>query len=266
MITIHTLASGSEGNAALVCADGLHILVDAGISARRIENALKSLGRPAQELSAIFITHTHSDHTAGLRVLSKHTGAPIFASPAVCAALLRQMPHSAGLLRPMCPKDTRVLGPLTVTAFATSHDSAGLAWTTALTAAAPPPASSRTRAVVTPEAEAALAGVELLLLESNHDVQRLHNGSYPYPLKQRILSDRGHLSNDAAAEFACRMAAGGTRQFVLVHLSRENNTPALALDAMACALRCGGYDAAVTVAPRGECSEAYIAEGASCRK
>ncbi len=265
MITIHTLASGSEGNAALVCADGLHILVDAGISARRIENALKSLGRPAQELSAIFITHTHSDHTAGLRVLSKHTRAPIFASPAVCAALLRQMPHSAGLLRPMCPRDTRVLGPLTVTAFATSHDSAG-SMDYRFDCGGASAGILTDTGFVTPEAEAALAGVELLLLESNHDIQRLHNGSYPYPLKQRILSDCGHLSNDAAAEFACRMAAAGTRRFVLVHLSRENNTPALALDAMACALRSGGYDAAVTVAPRGECSEAYIAEGAPCRK
>ena len=175
------------------------------------------------------------------------------------------MPHSAGLLRPMCPRDTRVLGSLTVTAFATSHDSAG-SMDYRFDCGGASAGILTDTGFVTPEAEAALAGVELLLLESNHDIQRLHNGSYPYPLKQRILSDCGHLSNDAAAEFACRMAAAGTRRFVLVHLSRENNTPALALDAMACALRSAGYDAAVTVAPRGECSEAYIAEGAPCRK
>ena len=125
MITIHTLASGSEGNAALVHAGDIHILVDAGISARRIETALDALGRPARELSAIFITHTHSDHTAGLRILVKHTGAPVFASPAVCAALLRQIPEIGRLLRPMCPGDTHRFGSLTVTAFATSHDAAG---------------------------------------------------------------------------------------------------------------------------------------------
>ena len=90
MITIHTLASGSEGNAAVISADGVHILVDAGISARRIETALKGLGYPPDTLAAVFITHTHSDHTAGLRVLLKHTGASVYASPAVCAELLRQ--------------------------------------------------------------------------------------------------------------------------------------------------------------------------------
>ena len=81
MITIHTLASGSEGNAALVCAGDVHILVDAGISARRIETALRSLNRLPQALSAVFITHTHSDHTAGLRVLLKHTGRPRICLP-----------------------------------------------------------------------------------------------------------------------------------------------------------------------------------------
>ena len=257
MITIHTLASGSEGNAALVCADGLHILVDAGISARRIENALKSLGRPAQELSAIFITHTHSDHTAGLRVLSKHTGAPIFASPAVCAALLRQMPHSAGLLRPMCPRDTRVLGPLTVTAFATSHDSAG-SMDYRFDCGGASAGILTDTGFVTPEAEAALAGVELLLLESNHDIQRLHNGSYPYPLKQRILSDCGHLSNDAAAEFARLAVQSGTRDILLAHLSKENNTPELAEYAVARALQSAGLSVRLGVAPRDTMSEVHL--------
>ena len=85
MIIIHTLASGSEGNAALVCGGGTRILVDAGISARRIETALKDLGYPPDSLSAVFITHTHTDHTAGLRVFLKHTALPVFASPAACA-------------------------------------------------------------------------------------------------------------------------------------------------------------------------------------
>ena len=119
------MASGSECNAALVCAGDVHVLVDAGISARRIETALRSLDRPPQALSAVFITHTHSDHTAGLRVLLKHTGVPVFASPAVCAALLRQIPDISPLLRPLCPGDAQSFGPLTVTAFATSHDAPG---------------------------------------------------------------------------------------------------------------------------------------------
>lgn len=265
MITIHTLASGSEGNAALVRAGDIHILVDAGISARRIETALDALGRPARALSAIFITHTHSDHTAGLRILVKHTGVPVFASPAVCAALLRQIPEIGRLLRPMCPGDTHRFGSLTVTAFATSHDAAG-SMDYRFDSGGSSAGILTDTGYVPLDAERALAGVELLLLESNHDVEWLRSGPYPYPLKRRILSDRGHLSNDAAAEFACRMARNGTRRFVLVHLSRENNTPARALDTVGCALRCGGYEASVTVAPRGECSEGYIAEGMPCRK
>lgn len=266
MITIHTLASGSEGNAAVISADGVHILVDAGISARRIETALKGLGYPPDTLAAVFITHTHSDHTAGLRVLLKHTGASVYASPAVCAELLRQIPGSASLLRPLCPGDRREMDGLTATAFATSHDAPGSMGYRFDCGGASAGFLTDT-GYVTAEAEEILAGVELLLLESNHDVQLLQNGPYPYPLKQRILSDRGHLSNNAAAEFACRMADRGTRQFVLAHLSRENNTPGLALETVGRALRCGGFeDVRLTAAPRAECSEAYIAEGALCRK
>ena len=266
MITIHTLASGSEGNAALVCADGLHILVDAGISARRMETALKALGHPPDTLSAVFITHTHSDHTAGLRVFLKHTALPVFASPATCAVLSRQVPAVAELLHPLAPGLAQELGGLTVTPFATSHDAEGSMDFRFDTPTASAGILSDT-GYVTEAAEEALAGVDLLLLESNHDVTYLQTGPYPYPLKQRILSDRGHLSNDAAAAFACRMAKTGTRQFVLVHLSKENNTPVCALHTVECALRGGGFaDVHLTVAPRGECSEAYIAEGLPCRK
>ena len=103
MITIHTLASGSEGNAALVCAGDVHILVDAGISARRIETALRSLNRLPQALSAVFITHTHSDHTAGLRVLLKHTGAPYLPPPPYappCCGRYRAAPLCCGPYAP----------------------------------------------------------------------------------------------------------------------------------------------------------------------
>ena len=184
----------------------------------------------------------------------------------MCAALLRQIPDISPLLRPLCPGDAQAFGPLTVTAFATSHDAPG-SMDYRFDCGGASAGILTDTGYVTPEAETALAGVELLLLESNHDVEWLQSGPYPYPLKRRILSDRGHLSNDAAAEFACRMAGRGTRQFVLVHLSKENNTPVRALDTVGYALRRGGFgEVRLTAAPRGECSEAYIAEGALCRK
>lgn len=265
MITIHTLASGSEGNAALLSAGDTHILIDAGISARRVENALKALGHSAQELYAVLITHAHSDHVAGLRVLLKHANAPVLASPAVCAALMRQIPDHAARMHPLCSGDKRMIGEVTVTGFATSHDAAG-SMDYRFDCGGAAAGILTDTGFVTPAAEQVLAGVELLLLESNHDIAMLQGGAYPYPLKQRILGDKGHLSNDAAAEFACRMARSGTRQFVLVHLSKENNDPDLALSAVSSALRRGGYEAAVCVAPRGECSAPYTAEGTVCRK
>ena len=265
MITIHTLASGSEGNAALLSAGDIHILVDAGISARRVETALRELEHPAQELSAVLITHTHSDHIAGLRVLLKHTPVPVLASPAVCAALMRQMPGHAALMHPLCSGDRRNIGHVTVTAFSTSHDAAG-SMDYRFDCGGASAGILTDTGYVTPAAEQILAGVELLLLESNHDIAMLQGGPYPFTLKQRILGDEGHLSNEAAAEFACRMAQTGTRQFVLVHLSKENNDPQLALSAVSGALRRGGYEASVCVAPRGECSAPYTAEGAVCRR
>ena len=115
---------------------------------------------------------------------------------------------------------------------------------------------------VTDEAEQALRGVGLMVLESNHDVEWLLSGPYPYYLKQRIAGRCGHLSNDDAAAFARRMAESGTRRFVLAHLSRENNTPARALQTMETAL--SGLPAAVEVAPRGELSACYEAEVTVC--
>lgn len=264
MITIHTLASGSEGNAALVSDGSHHVLVDAGISARRIETALRTLSVPPSALSGIFITHEHSDHVSGLRVFLKHTPLPVFASPATCGRL-QAIENTAGLLRPMVCGEVQQFGDLLITAFETSHDAAGSmdyrfdsrgASAGILTDTGYVPASAcRT-----------LEGVELLILESNHDPDWLQSGPYPYSLKRRIRSEYGHLSNEDAAAFACHMAACGTKQIILAHLSRENNTPVRALETVERSLRANDCSVIVSVAPRSECSPCYRAEGLSCRK
>lgn len=255
----YTLASGSSGNCALLRTGGAVLLFDAGISCRRIEQSLRTLGLTLADLTAVFLTHEHADHISGLTTLCKKCSAPIYASRGMTHLLAcPAVPFTAG--------GAVALEGCTVRTFSTSHDavdpvgyrvdgpdgSFGLLTDTGY---------------VTDAAAEALDGVDLLLLEANHDVETLQYGPYPYFLKRRILGDEGHLSNDAAAEFACRMAQRGTRQFVLVHLSRENNTPARALNTVGYALRCGGFeDIRLTAAPRGECSEAYIAEGAPCRR
>lgn len=261
MLTVHSIASGSEGNSLLVSAGGTHILVDAGISARRITAALLSLGLTPGDIAGVLVTHEHSDHTAGLATLTKQYRLPLYASGGTAGALCARIPHAADVLHLLPRQGVLTLGDVQVTVFPTSHDAAesidfrfdcGGAALGVLT----------DTGCVTPEAEQALQGVDLLVLESNHDEDWLLSGPYPYYLKQRILGNRGHLSNDAAAALAQRMASAGTRQFVLAHLSRENNTPERARQTMARAL--AGLDVSVTVAPRAELSGPYIAEVRVC--
>ena len=263
MITLHTLASGSEGNCLLVSADGTHLLLDAGISCRRINTALGQLGLSLSDVSAVLITHDHSDHICGLDTMSRRWRIPVYASPAAARHLSYRIAGMEPLLRHVNCGEPFPIGGFTVTAFPTSHDGHGGVDYRFDCCGASAGAITDT-GYVTEEARQTLSGVELLVLESNHDVEWLRSGPYPYTLKARILSDHGHLSNDAAAAFAVEMAQSGTRQFVLAHLSKENNTPQRALDAVCLAL--SGMDVSVEVAPRGELSRAYVADGVPCRR
>lgn len=259
-MTLHTLSSGSQGNCLLLSDGGTHILVDAGISTRRIKAGLARLGLSMDDLDGILITHEHTDHISGLATLIKHHTVPLYASPGTARQLAYRLAGVEPLLRPRDPGTEFCIGSCRVTAFATSHDAAqsmdyridGSGSVGILT----------DTGYVTPEAEETLPGVGLLVLESNHDEEWLLSGPYPYYLKQRILGARGHLSNAAAGAFARRLAEGGTRQFVLAHLSRENNTPERARQTLERAL--AGLDAAVTVAPRSELSGPYTAEVCVC--
>lgn len=263
MITLHTLASGSEGNCLLLSAGGVHLLVDAGISARRIRQSLALLGLTPDDLAAVLVTHEHTDHTAGLATLLKNHPLPLYATGGTALCLRPRLPMLDRCLHPVSAGSVFSLGPVQVTVFPTSHD-AGESVDYRIDCGGASVGILTDTGFVPEPAAAALTGVDLLVLESNHDVEWLLSGPYPYPLKQRILGQRGHLSNEDAAAFARRMAEGGTRRFVLAHLSRENNTPARALQVMTAAL--AGLDAAVTVAPRGELSDGYETEVTPCRR
>ncbi len=261
MLTVHTFASGSEGNCLLVSGGSVHLLVDAGISARRITASLRTLGLAPQDITAVLLTHEHSDHTAALATMTKHYHLPLYASDATAAALTHRTPALREVLRPLPRQCVFTLGDTDVTVFPTSHDAAGSVDYRFDRLGVSVGVLTDT-GFVTEAAEIALRGVSLLVLESNHDVEWLMSGPYPYYLKQRIAGRQGHLSNEDAAAFARRMAAQGTRRFVLAHLSRENNTPVRALQVMNDAL--SGLDAAVAVAPRGEVSVCYEAEATVC--
>jgi phosphoribosyl 1,2-cyclic phosphodiesterase len=259
LTTIYTLASGSSGNAALISRGDTHVLLDAGISCRRITASLQELGLAPADLSAIFITHTHSDHISGLNTIVKKWDVPICASMQTCDGLESRIAGISRSLRPFRWGESLSWGKMTITPFPTSHD-------------APGSADYRfddlgvltDTGYVTAEAADVLAGVRLLMLETNHDVETLRSGPYPYYLKQRILGTAGHLSNETAAAFAAQEVRLGAQELILAHLSEENNTPAMARRAVETALTGAGLSSRVSVAPRSELSRGFGLEDALC--
>lgn len=262
MTTVHTLASGSSGNALLLDWDNGHVLVDAGISCRRIAQSLQLLGLGLRDLDAVCITHTHSDHISGLQTLLKNTSCPIYATAPAGRDLLRRMTGLEDRLEEAGP--LFLIKDCSVRAFPTSHDAPGSCGYRFDT-----PGGAfgllTDSGLVTPEAAAVLAGVGLAILEANHDMEALRSGPYPYYLKKRISGPSGHLRNEDAAAFAVTLAAAGASEIVLAHLSRENNTPAMALRAVETALSAAGLSPRLSAAPRDCLSEAYsVTGGAVC--
>ena len=258
MTTVHTLASGSSGNALVLSWEGGHILVDAGISCRRVRQGLQALGLDLGDLDAVCVTHTHSDHISGLQTLLKRTDCPVYASPAAGRDLLRRVTLPEERLR--AAEGTFFVKDCAVTAFPTSHDSPGSQGYRFDTPDGGVGLLTDS-GVVTPEAEEVLPGVSLAVLEANHDEEAVRSGPYPFFLQERILGPSGHLRNEDAAAFAVTLARAGAREIVLAHLSRENNTPAMALRAVEAALAAAGLSPRLSAAPRDCLSGAYVLEG-----
>lgn len=263
MTTVHTLASGSSGNAALLSCGTAHFLIDAGISCRRITTALKALEISPDALTAILITHTHSDHVAGLEVLMKKTTCPILATPRACRELAYRFPAAGPRLMEV---RRTALGGVEITAVPTSHDSPGACGWRFDTAEGSVGFLTDT-GYITDEAADLLPGVDLAVLEANHDMEALRSGPYPFYLKQRIAGLEGHLCNEDAAAFAVALADAGAAEIVLAHLSRDNNTPAMALNAVETALSAAGLAPALSVAPREEVGPCHtVVRRAVCKR
>lgn len=260
ILKLCTLASGSSGNCLLISAGGTHILIDAGISARRIGQGLKEFGLSPAELDGILVTHEHSDHISGLATLLKHEAVPVYATAATGRQIAYRIAWAEEHLHTILPGSGFSIGALDVTAFSTPHDAADSVGYTVVH-------HDRKAAVVTDlgrvteEVLGAVSGAQLALLETNYDPDWLRSGPYPMQLKARILGDYGHLSNEDGAHLARTLAEHGTRQLVLAHLSKENNTPARALDTVCACLTCAGIlpqeDVTVDVAPRDRLGRVY---------
>lgn len=229
-----TLYSGSTGNATFVSAGNTCILIDAGKSARALCSALTSIGSDIGKIDAIFITHEHCDHVSALDIIAKKHDIPIHMTEK-SARKFDRTPDSSVHKCLVRHDDVFcvTLGDITVRSFKTPHDSnMSVGYRIELYDGE----ENHTVGVatdigyVTEDIRCGLRGCEAVVLESNHDEQMLEDGPYPHHLKLRIRSNRGHLSNSDSAAFAASLAEGGTRGFILAHLSQENNTPELAFD------------------------------------
>ncbi len=234
------LFSGSKGNSVYVACSTGKFLVDVGVSAKRLENALGEIGVSPSELCGIFVTHEHSDHISGLRVFASRYNLDVYAHPDVITAMRNTKKIDDKV------KTREITSPLELSGvkiipFENSHDSvACLGYRFDMSDGRSICICTDT-GYVTDDARKKMRGCDLAFLESNHEVTMLQNGTYTYQLKQRILSNSGHLSNDSCAEYACELVRGGTTRIVLSHLSRENNMPDIAYQTTLCALRQEGF-------------------------
>lgn len=236
-----TIASGSSGNCAYAGAGGTAVLIDAGISGKKIIQGLKEIDRRPEELDGILVTHEHSDHIRGLGVMARKYNIPIYATPGTAEYIF-----GCGLLGKVDPQLVRLIHAdepfaikeLSVEPFRISHDAAqpvGYRISDGKKSVAAATDMGCYDAYIVEH----LKGLDGVLLEANHDVNMLQVGPYPYPLKQRILGERGHLSNETAGRLLCEILHDGIQTILLGHLSRENNYGALALATVASEIAMG---------------------------
>ena len=249
-----SIASGSSGNCIYVGDDHTHLLVDAGISGKKTEEGLNQIGLSLSDINGILITHEHIDHIGGLGVLSRKYGIPIYATrgtfEGICST--KSLGNVDGsLFRPVEAELPFLIGDLEIDPLEISHD------------AREPVAyrfyeHEKKAAILTDlgmydqRIVDALQGFDILFLEANHDINMLQVGRYPYPLKQRILGEKGHLSNESCGRLLARLLHNGIRYIELGHLSKENNYAALAYETVRMQLKMFGNGSAVSlgIAPR----------------
>ncbi|MDQ3567738.1 MAG: MBL fold metallo-hydrolase [Actinomycetota bacterium] len=229
-LRLSVLASGSSGNATYMETDEGGLLVDAGLSCRRIAVLLARIGRRLGDVDAVLLTHGHSDHTSGVRSLVRERGMPIYSAPDV-GGRLGTITVEAG--------ETLRIGGLMAEFFEVPHDSRTYGVCVS--------DDERTAIIATDLGEISvdvlrrMRGAEAVVLEANHELEWLRRGPYPTDLKRRVASANGHLSNRQTAEAACDLAPHGLKDLVLAHLSKTNNSPARATGTVTSALREAGH-------------------------
>lgn len=256
-----SLFSGSSGNCLFVESGGTRLLVDAGLSGIKIEKALLAIDELPASIDGILVTHEHRDHIHGVGVLSRRFNLPVYANAGTWQAMAGDLGKIDGRnVRMISTLTPFALGDLLVTAFPISHDAADPVGYTFDDGHSTMGIATDT-GVLTETILDNLLGKDLVVLESNHDAGMLETGPYPYPLKRRIAGSRGHLSNDTAADAACRLVESGVKSLVLAHLSQENNVPVLAYQTTSNQFQTEGIkvdrDVTLEVAPRHQRTGVY---------
>lgn len=236
MAVICPLFSGSTGNSTYLAYENTGILVDAGMSCRGIANALQGLGGELEKIKAVVVTHEHTDHTKGLKTVLKKSGAMLIASTETLETLANSdiIPPSTKVID--LEQNGFYVDGVKVLRFNTSHDCKGSSGYSFFMPDGKKASVCTDLGIVTDEVRAAITGSDVVLLESNHDIEMLKRGPYPPQTKLRIMSDVGHISNISCAAEIKRLFENGTERFILGHLSLNNNTPLLALSASESAL------------------------------
>ena len=247
MAEFTSLYSGSSGNCSVVRCGSRYLLVDMGKSCRTTAAAMKALDLNISDCDGILLTHEHSDHVKGLTVFLKKYPLPVYGAADTLDMLLQN-----GVLPPDCDANalggcrTEEIGAFGVEMFPTSHDVPCVGYRVH-TPDEKVMAIATDLGVLTPAVHTALAGCNLVALESNYDLHMLRFGGYPYYLKARIESPRGHLSNDECSAKLLELIQDGCKRFALCHLSQENNTPEQALRTVFSTLGAAG------VVPEADC-------------
>ena len=226
------IASGSSGNCIYVGSETTHVLIDTGISKKKIEIGLQELGLTGKDIQGIFVTHEHSDHISGIGVVSRAFAIPIYATKGTIRGIqeyksLGKMPE--GLYREVQADGVVQVGDLQIEPFFISHDAyepTGYRITDGKHAVG----IATDLGEYTDYTVRKLSNLDAIVLEANHDVHMLEVGNYPYPLKQRVLSHEGHLSNELSGRLLCDILHDNLRYVILGHLSKENNYEELAYE------------------------------------
>lgn len=227
-VFVYSLCSSSSGNSTFVGSRDAGVLIDAGLSLRQFRRHLTAGSIEPTAIKAIFVTHEHSDHIAGLAAIARHLSVPVYASRETLHELLQKEILSPQFQLMEISRKNAELADMSIHAFTTPHDSVhSLGYKLTL-------ASGKTVCVctdlgcITEEVNDNLIGSDFVLIESNYDEAMLENGPYPRFLKHRIFSDRGHLSNHDCADMLVHLFNNGTTKFLLGHLSEQNNRPEIA--------------------------------------